>query len=299
VIDINALPQLPEETGERYVLRHPSDLVNRYQPGSPCHALAFGLDSIRRAIGLKHRTLRQIPAAPAAIPLLLLLITRLDRAMTRFARVVARGTPPRDRKARTEALRTEIAPAASNPSEAAGPADPAQAPDSQTAAAKPQQESLPRKIVWLTRLVPEARYGRGQLAHVMDSPALIEQLARTPQLGRILRGLCHLLDIAIPKHLRLPRRPRTRRPRLPGAGTRRRPARAAQAAQAHSSQAPTALGVPRPPPMPDFTPHSFAEGSVVLTPSLALGPGARPGGSPALSYPGHAFPRDGFFPKKY
>jgi hypothetical protein len=286
VFDANALPQLCDDATEMHVMRHAADLVNRCRPGTLAHELARCLDVVRKAIHLKHRKLRAIPAASVAIPLLLLLCDRLGPLLDRFARIVERGTPPRERKSRAKPPETQEAPEA--------PAEPAVGWALAHQPVPPDSPRFPRSTLWLQRLVPEAMRGRSWVANFVASPAVLAQLAITPQAGRHLRAICRLLVIPFPEHLRLPRRPR--KPRPPGTAPRRRPP--APGAVLATPQAPP----PAPKPygsVPSFTPHRFEEGSVVLTPSLALGPGARPGQPPALGYPGHAFPRSGFIPKRY
>ena len=72
--------------------------------------------------------------------------------------------------------------------------------------ARPQTHRLPRGFGWLLRLVPEtAAYG-GQVEHLLANPNMTALLAASPQAGRILRPLCHMLAIKPVPALAAPRR---------------------------------------------------------------------------------------------
>jgi hypothetical protein len=300
MFDPQTLPQMPRvETGSLYRW-HGLDMANRFPAGSLARRLAGGLDLVRKAVSLKLRPLQAVAAAAAAIPLLLVLCDRLSVLANRFARTVERGVPPRARRQATEtAHHPADAPEAPAPAAPAAPATHA-APAAPAAHATPQaaRPMLPRRLLWLQRLVPEALIGRSWTCTFIVSPEVVAQLAITPQAARYLRAICRLLDIALPEHLRLPRRPRApRHPRrAPGStAARRRPTPApapAAAPQAPPPVPPTPYGS-----VPSFTPHQHPEGSVVLTPGLVLGPGAQPGSRPppgAYAVQGHAFDRTRF-----
>jgi hypothetical protein len=47
-----------------------------------------------------------------------------------------------------------------------------------------------------------------ELEKLVEDPELQALVAAAPQLGRVLRPLCHMLAVKLPPWLRLPRRPR-------------------------------------------------------------------------------------------
>ncbi len=120
--------------------------------------------------------LRRILAARGAgdwlaLPLMLLLWSRLRRTAERFARLAAKvhaGTlpPPRHR------LR------APRP--------------------RPQPLRLPRGVAWLLRRLPQAAAAASQLQHLLADPAMADLLAAAPQAGRLLRPLCQMLGVRPP-----------------------------------------------------------------------------------------------------
>ena len=70
-----------------------------------------------------------------------------------------------------------------------------------------------RGFGWLLRLVPETVAYGGQVEHLLADPKMTALLAASPQAGRILRPLCHMLAIKPPPALAAP--PRAKRPRPP------------------------------------------------------------------------------------
>ena len=78
---------------------------------------------------------------------------------------------------------------------------------------RPQTYRLPRGFGWLLRLVPETVAYGGQVEHLLADPKMTALLAASPQAGRILRPLCHMLAIKPPPALAAP--PRAKRPRPP------------------------------------------------------------------------------------
>ncbi|UNC14945.1 hypothetical protein FE249_12395 [Acidiphilium multivorum] len=117
--------------------------------------------------------------------LTVLLWSRLQRAVARFARLAAGAPPPRPRQR-------------SNP---ARPARARSAPD------------LPRRRGWLLAPVPEATAAASQLRAFLAEPETRALIAAEPRLGRILRPLCRTLGILLPEAPQS----RARRPRAPGA----------------------------------------------------------------------------------
>ena len=109
-------------------------------------------------------------------PLLILIWSRLRRMAARFTRLAAQG-------------QAGFGPA---PSRMAAPR-PRPAPKPLTRA--PVQP--PRSFAALLRLVPETAQLTGQLRHLLADPEMTALLATTPELGRILRPLCHMLGIRL------------------------------------------------------------------------------------------------------
>ncbi|WP_287986900.1 hypothetical protein [Acidiphilium sp.] len=116
--------------------------------------------------------------------LTVLLWSRLQRAVARFARLAAGAPPPRPRQR----------------SNLARPARARSAPD------------LPRRRGWLLAPVPEATAAASQLRAFLAEPETRALIAAEPRLGRILRPLCRTLGILLPAP-----QSRARRPRAPGA----------------------------------------------------------------------------------
>ncbi|HQT88471.1 MAG TPA: hypothetical protein PK677_07925 [Acidiphilium sp.] len=82
----------------------------------------------------------------------------------------------------------------------------------------PAPITLPRTRFWLVRLLPGHQIpgAASQLRHLIETADMTALVTQTPQLGRVLRPLCHTLGIALPAYLRLPTRPRpTPKPRPP------------------------------------------------------------------------------------
>ncbi|GAA5265657.1 hypothetical protein ACOSOMT5_P2084 [Acidiphilium sp. MT5] len=99
-------------------------------------------------------------------------------------------------------------------------------PNRSPSASKPQADpsllKLPTRHAWLPRLFPGhlVPCARGQFQTFLTEPDMTALIAETPQLGRILRPLCHMLGIPLPDNLRRPKIPRPKsfsppRPRRP------------------------------------------------------------------------------------
>ena len=80
---------------------------------------------------------------------------------------------------------------------------------------RPQPYRLPRGFGWLLRVVPETVAYGGQVEHLLADPKMTALLAASPQAGRILRPLCHMLAIKPPPALAAP--PRAKRVVSPAA----------------------------------------------------------------------------------
>ncbi|MBS3023567.1 hypothetical protein [Acidiphilium multivorum] len=114
--------------------------------------------------------------------LTVLLWSRLQRAIARFARLAAGAPPPRPRPHTPRPARARSAP------------------------------DLPRRRGWLLAPVPEATAAASQLRAFLADPETRALIAAEPRLGRILRPLCRTLGILLPAP-----QSRARRPRAPGA----------------------------------------------------------------------------------
>ncbi|HQT87133.1 MAG TPA: hypothetical protein PK677_01100 [Acidiphilium sp.] len=84
---------------------------------------------------------------------------------------------------------------------------------------------LPTRYGWMLRLYPGHQIpgARSQLAHLLTEPDMIALITAHPSLGRVLRPLCHMLHLAPPPHLALPRKPPPVTPRKPRAKPARPP----------------------------------------------------------------------------
>ncbi len=67
---------------------------------------------------------------------------------------------------------------------------------------------LPRARGWLRRLMPMTGESAGGLWYLMNEAEMMEIIANAPQVGRILRPLCRILDAPLPPGLMLPKRVR-------------------------------------------------------------------------------------------
>ncbi len=124
------------------------------------------IDGLRRAVAARGA------GDWLAVPLMLLLWSRLRRTAERFARLAAKvraGTlpPPRRRLRSPRPLR-------------------------------PQPPRLPRGVAWLLRRLPQAASAASQLQHLLADPAMADLLAAAPQAGRLLRPLCRMLGVSPP-----------------------------------------------------------------------------------------------------
>jgi hypothetical protein len=130
----------------------------------------------------------------AEIPLAVLLWRRLHRMYSRFAFILAR-------------LRAGTLPAPGSAPRRPAPARPA-------AASPPSHEplpmELPRRFGWVTHEISMAVFRRYDLEDLLEDPEMPTLVAAAPQLGSVLRPLCHMMAIRPPPWLRLPRRPRRR-----------------------------------------------------------------------------------------
>ena len=172
-------------------------------PPPPAHGLLLGMNLAARFAAILHALCAAVarrgaagafageaarqgrPGSAFADPhaLTVLLWSRLQRAIARFARLAAGAPPPRPRQR----------------SNLARPARARSAPD------------LPRRRGWLLAPVPEATAAASQLRAFLAEPETRALIAAEPRLGRILRPLCRTLGILLPEAPQS----RARRPRAP------------------------------------------------------------------------------------
>ena len=142
---------------------------------------------------MAERILQTVPEAVAG-PLFWLIRSRLNRISAQFTALAAR--------VRAGGLRRSPTPGA-KPRRVA-----ASAPDTAAPAQKTRTPSryrhLPRTFGWLVKLVPVMRNARTQLEYLLAQPAMVELLATSPQFGRMLHPMCHMLGVKQPAP---PRRP--------------------------------------------------------------------------------------------
>jgi len=127
--------------------------------------------------------------------------------------------------------------------------------------------ALPREFGWVRRVLPETARFAGVLAYFLDDPEMAALVATTPEAGRILRPLCHLLGVQPPAFLR-------------------RGAVAAQAtvapiaAEARLDEPAPPLPEREPPPSAPTADASVTNGAAVTPPAedAALAYARRPGG---------------------
>ena len=163
------------------------------------------------------------PKAGANLPLIIPAVRRLNRLTARFF-------------AKVEAFRAGrlLAPRASPATGATPGRQPRTRPVAEDAPAAtsgllvpPKPLRLPSGFGWMLRFGSEVAGRRSQLEHWLTTePELGPLLAATPQAGRILRPLCHMLGIKPPPALRLPPRPPRVRPKPAVAPRPRRPTKA-------------------------------------------------------------------------
>jgi hypothetical protein len=156
-------------------------------------------DRFAQLIGGLHRALskQSNTQCRTAGPLLVLVWNRLCGIRRRFTALAAR-------------VRAGTLPAAAPPRARAARPRPAAAPD------QPRLPSL--SCGWLLRLVPEPWHlnaWRTPLQELLADPEMAAVLQAAPQMGRILRPLCHMLHEEPPPYLLLPKRPRRPRPARP------------------------------------------------------------------------------------
>jgi hypothetical protein len=172
------------------------------------------------------------PAGLLAGPVIVLIWTRLRRATARFAALVARvraGAPPKQGvNSRSDENTRHTGEACPGPR--AGSRYPGMLA-SFLPGSPPRR--LPTSFGWLIRAVPAAACSRSQLQHLLSDPEITALLSAAPQIGRVLRPLCHMLAINPGPNLRLPARNLS----LPSS-SERQPTNAAQCVDPPPTQTP-------------------------------------------------------------
>jgi hypothetical protein len=156
-------------------------------------------DRFAQLIGGFHRALsaQSNTQCRVAGPLLLLVWNRLCGMRNRFTALAAR-------------VRAGTLPAPAPPRQRAATPRPAAAPDF--------PKLPPLSSGWLLRMVPEPWHlnaWRTPLQELLADPEMAAVVQAAPQMGRILRPLCHMLHEEPPPYLLLPKRPRRPRPARP------------------------------------------------------------------------------------
>ena len=152
----------------------------------PAH---FGMIMGNLATLLMHRGGR----GHYVLPLLMNVVDRLQRAVKRFERLVARIEAGH--------LPTAVLPAVAG-ARAPRPAPPPPHPTMAWRALR-----LPGSYGWLIRMIPHKVAGYGaQLEHLLGDPAMAALLAMSPGARRMLRPICRLLMIPIGPALAAPKR---------------------------------------------------------------------------------------------
>jgi hypothetical protein len=164
---------------------HPRNLSERF---------AELIGGFQRALGKQSNVNH-----PVAGPLLLLVWNRLAGIHRRFA-ILAE-------KVRTGTLRPPAPPRLR-------PARPGPTPSSP---AMPRPKNLFAQTAgWLPRMLPDTWHigpSCQALQQLLDDPDLAALAAAAPQVGRLLRPLCRMVNQAPPPFLQLPERPRRPRPK--------------------------------------------------------------------------------------
>ena len=149
-------------------------------PTTPADRFALIIEGLCRVVAAQH-------ARGLAGPMIILIWTRLRRAGTRFASLLARfeaGTLRPAARPRCPGARSS-APAA-EPDEA-GRGLPQGRCSARSREASPR---LPRGFAWLIRLAPETACGAEQLRYFLADPEVAALLAAAPRIARALRPLC-------------------------------------------------------------------------------------------------------------
>jgi hypothetical protein len=210
-------------------------------PASPPDFLALTLGGLCRAIAA--RCAGRDAAITLARPLLILLWSRLNRTVLRFAALAARAAAGRL-------------------------AAPRQRPARPAPVSPPPPRPRPPAVgfAWLVRLVPgTAAYG-SQLQYLVATPEMTALLAAAPQAGRILRPLCRMLGVPPPAKQPPAKPPAANLEPAPSTSSPATSSPATPAEPCHAEATPPATPAPssRPPSPPGLArfrpPRVFAAG---------------------------------------
>ncbi len=105
-------------------------------------------------------------------------------------------------------------------------AKPAPAPEPESSPAGAKKSEIPAQKGWLLQTFPghHIPYVRGHLIRFLEDPDLSLLSSENPNIGRVLRPLCHMLAIPLPDYLKLERKLRPPRPQ-PAPKPAQKPAR--------------------------------------------------------------------------
>ncbi len=122
-------------------------------------------------------------SSPVSSAFAVLIYRRICALRNRFFATLARGP---------------IAPRKPRPTPGAKPPNPTLANPTLANPGTHAPLRLPTRMGWLLRLLPQsdAATARGQLIALLDDPEMIALITSHPTIGRALRPLCHLLNIA-------------------------------------------------------------------------------------------------------
>jgi len=140
--------------------------------------------------GLCRTIAAQSAGGRLAGPLICLIWSRLRRLSIRVATLLARirpGAPPRPTRAQTQPSPVRRHPAPQSPPPPPAPPSPLARP-----------ACLPRRVGWLVRLVPASAPSGSQLQHLLSDPEMAALVAASPEMRRLLRGLCRMLGVRLP-----------------------------------------------------------------------------------------------------
>ena len=176
-------------------------------PPTPAQRISSLLNRLIMAVD-SHRLTGRL-----AVPLALLIVTRLIDIRMRIARLAARL--------------------------AAGPITPRKSGGPRPGRRPGTPNRFPTNPAWLIKLVPGAAASASQLRHLFTDPDMAALLAAAPAtMLRPLRSLCRMLDVELP----IPRPPRPARPKPPA-----KPAKP----PSRPSRPRYVFGLRYPPPLPD------------------------------------------------
>jgi hypothetical protein len=234
-------------------------------PATPADRFALIIDGLCRVVAAQH-------ARGLAGPMIILIWTRLRRAGTRFASLLARfeaGTlPAAARPRRRTACRSAARPAAPGEDGRGAEIDRRSPPQGGSPArSSDASPRLPRGFGWLLRLTPETACGASQLQYFLSDPEVAALLAAAPRIARALRPLCRMLGVELP--------------------------RSPEASASAHGQADPAVGapVPVPPPCPAAaSPASLRARGLAGTPPDPLAAPARPPPDGPPAAPGRLAP---------